>query len=118
MCLPRNVERGSVCSELVRGPAISWLWTRGRKTAVKSGEYGGWMIASTCNRSNGTCCHANLLYYLHGMVMVLVLHLRYKVPDEGVVEGLRGHAVMDVADNRENIPTAKQLHQPVHQTPL
>lgn len=52
------------------------------------------------------------------MVMALVLHLRYKVPDEGVVEGLRGHAVMDVADNRENIPTAKQLHQPVHQTPL
>jgi len=34
-------------------------------------------------------------------------HLGDKVPDEGVVEGLRGHAVMDVADNRENIPTAK-----------
>ena len=45
-------------------------------------------------------------------------HLGDKVSDEGVVKYLGGHAALDIAHHRENITTAKQLHQPIHQTPL
>lgn len=101
-----------MCSALVRGPAISWLCTRERKAEAKSGEYGGWMIANTCRRGEQvTGCYLR-------QTAVTTPHLRDKVSDEGVVKYLGGHAALDIANHREDTATAKQLHQPIHQTPL
>ena len=70
------------------------------------------MIANTCRGGERVTG-----WYLR-QTAAATPHLRDKVSDEGVVKYLRGHAALDVANHREDTTTAKQLHQPIHQTPL
>ena len=45
-------------------------------------------------------------------------YLRDEMSDEGVIQGFHRHALVDVVGHGQNVATAEQLHQVIHQAAL
>ena len=45
-------------------------------------------------------------------------YLRDEMSDEGVIQGLHRHALVDVVGHGQHVAAAEQLHQVVHQATL